>query len=341
MTAYTISNAGLALIQDAEGFRAEAGQLPNGAWVIGYGHVRVGAGEPVNQSEAANLLVADLAPFESLVNEKIAQPLTQSQFDALVSFAFSIGADAFEQSQVLRRVNAGEFIAAACAMDAWRKSDVSGDLEIVDALVRRRSTEKALFLKDVAHEPAPSAFLRAKVDHAAAILGAPIRYAQSPAIGSIAAARPKAEAAVQIAHVLKSEPATEVLLLTQVVSSDFSGDEITTAHAKPVSRKVDAAEKLPIDRRIRSKKYQPEHRRPFDLSIGEWLSQRSFGAAALVTLMVFGLALVSIGVSMLLKGNADGASLLGASAFSALGIAAVLLATWGLLRTPRAKVRAD
>jgi lysozyme len=152
MTAYTVSNAGLALIQDAEGFRAEPGQTPAGAWVVGHGHVRAEAGEWVNESEAAHLLSVDLVPVERLVNEKVTLALTQSQFDALVSFAFSIGADAFERSQVLRRVNAGDYIAAACAMDAWRKSDISGELEVVDVLVRRRSAEKAMFLKDIAHE---------------------------------------------------------------------------------------------------------------------------------------------------------------------------------------------
>jgi GH24 family phage-related lysozyme (muramidase) len=342
MTAYTVSNAGLALIQDAEGFRAEPGWLPDGAWVIGYGHVRAEAGQPVNEGEAANLLVADLGPFESLVNEKVTQSLSQSQFDALVSFAFSVGGDVFAQSQVLRRLNAGEFIAAACAMDAWRKSDVSGELEIVDALVRRRAAEKALFLKDVAHEAAPSAFLRAKIDHAASILGAPIKYAPPPAVGSIALVPPKPEPAAHIAEVLKSEPATEVLLLTQVVPDDFSNDEIVTAHAKPVARKVDTLEMLPIDRRIRREKNQPERRALFfETSAREWLNERSFESLGLAALMLFGLALVGIGASMLLDGNTDGVSVLAASALCAPGIAAVLLATYGFVRPSRAKAHAD
>src|SRR5262249_2222735 len=157
MTALTISPSGLALIQSSEGFLAEPRQLPNGSWLLGYGHIQAEAGEPVSQAEAVSLLCTDLAAFERLVNEKVMQPLLQSQFDALVSFAFSVGANAFEQSQVLRRVNAGDFLAAACALDAWRKSDVSGELEVVGALVLRRTAEKALFLKDVLHEATPSA----------------------------------------------------------------------------------------------------------------------------------------------------------------------------------------
>lgn len=342
MTAHTVSPAGLALIQDAEGFHAEAGQLPNGAWVIGYGHVRAEAGEPINQDQAANLLGADLAPFEQLVNEKATQPLTQSQFDALVSFAFSIGAEAFEQSQVLRRVNGGQYIAAACAMDAWRKSDVSGELEVVDALVRRRSAEKAMFLKDMTHEAAPSAFVRAKLDHAASILGAPIKYAPSPAVGSIAVLAPKAEPAAHIAEVLKSEPATEALLLTQVVVAGDAqvDDEIVTAHAKPVARKVEMFETISVDRRIRSERNRPERRAFLNADVAQWFNHRSFEILGLVALMLFGLMLVGVGVSMLLEGDSDGVAMLGASALCAPGIAAVLLATYGFVRTPRAPARA-
>ena len=342
MTAFTVSNAGLALIQDAEGFRSRPGQMPSGAWVVGHGHLRAEAGEPVNEGEARSLLCMDLVPVECLVNEKVTQPLTQSQFDALVSFALSVGADAFAQSQVLRRVNAGEFIAAACAMDAWRKSDVSGELEVVDALVRRRSAEKAMFLKDIAHESAPSIFLRAKLDHAASILGAPIKFAPAPAVGSIQVAASKAEPAAQLVDILKSEPATEPLLLTQVVGDGLADDdEIVTTHAKAVARKVDILAALPGDRRIRSKKSKLE-RETFKLDALQWVaSHRSFESLGLVALMLFGLVLVGIGAAMLLNGSADGVAILGASALCAPGIAAVLLATYGFLRTPRVKVRAD
>jgi GH24 family phage-related lysozyme (muramidase) len=54
---YSISAEGLALIQRYEGFRAEPAQLPDGNWVVGYSHVRVGqAGEALSQEEAAQLL---------------------------------------------------------------------------------------------------------------------------------------------------------------------------------------------------------------------------------------------------------------------------------------------
>ena len=251
MTAQTASEAGLALIRDYEGFRFEPVQLPNGDWLVGYGHVRDEAGEPVSEADALNLLSADLTPIEGIANALVRQPLTQSQFDALVSFVFSIGAEAFVQSQVLRRLNAGEYVAAACAMDAWRKGEVAGELEVVEALVRRRAAEKAMFLKDLPRTAAPSALVRAKLDHAASVLGAPMKFVAPPELVVAPLAETKPETSAQLVDILKSEPQTEELLLTQVVPNNVCDeDEIVTAHAKPVARPIPFVE-LPIDRRIR------------------------------------------------------------------------------------------
>lgn len=255
---YAISAEGLALIQHYEGFRAEPVQLPGGAWLVGHGHVRIGdAGRNVSRGEAAQLLALDLAPAARVVNALVSGPLAQSQFDALVSFTFSVGADALAGSQVLRSVNSGDFLGAACAMEAWRKADIGGECEVVDALVRRRAAEKALFLRELPLECAPSALLRAHLDHAAAFLGVPVKYATAPAVGSALAVRalfvesnvvsmlgkmaPRFEPAVRLTEILKSEPATEAVMLRQAandIADDYEG-EIVTAHARPVARGLD------------------------------------------------------------------------------------------------------
>lgn len=337
MTPHSISQAGLALIQDYEGFRAEPTQLPDGNWVIGFGHVRIGeAGGTVTATEAADLLALDLAPVERSVNAKVSVALTQSQFDALVSFAFSVGIEAWEQSQVLRRVNTSAFVAAACAMDAWRKSDVSGELEIIDALVRRRAAEKAMFLKDVAHDAAPSVFMRAKLDHAASVLGAPINYAPAPVVGSIAVIQAKPEPTQRLSEILKSEPATEALLLTQVVPTTEIEEEgeIVTAHARPVARPLDRARQAArraYEEQQASERKQKSFRFP---RISFLRTAENFGLAAL---LLFGFALIAIGVSTLLTGQGDAIDIFGASAFTAPGIAAVLMAGYGLWRGPTPK----
>ena len=67
---------------------------------------------------------------------------------------------------MLKRLNAGAAVQAACAMELWRKADFEGERIVVDALVRRRAAEKALFLTppNGAWAPAPSPLLRPVID---------------------------------------------------------------------------------------------------------------------------------------------------------------------------------
>lgn len=345
-----ISAQGLALIQELEGFQAEPKQLPTGGWLVGYNHVRdAEAGEAVNENEAVALLTGDLAAYETLLNTLVTQPLTQTQFDALVSFAFSVGADAFGKSQVLRRVNANDYVSAAYAMEAWRKSDVGGELVIIDSLVCRRAAEKALFLKHLPYAAAPSVFVRPQLDHAASILGAPVTYTPAPEVGTIAPPQPKPEATERLAEILKSEPATEALLLTQVVTDEPVEEdcEITTAHAKPVARldfeprvaprrnapvksapwfaRVKPAAPVVADQRISAVRASDTSKAPAAESLG------------LAALMFCGLGLIATAVSLLISGVGDVAEYAGAAALGTPGIAAVLMAAYGLWRTPRLK----
>lgn len=135
------------LIKRFEGFRAKAAQLPDGGWTIGYGHTRTArAGVEITEADADALLIYDVAAVTAAINEWVFSPLTQNQFDALVAFAFNIGLSSFRRSSVLRRLNEGSYLQAACAMEMWRTADFEGERIVVDALVRRRSAEMALFL---------------------------------------------------------------------------------------------------------------------------------------------------------------------------------------------------
>lgn len=200
-----VSPAGLALIKRLEGFRADPMLLSDGRFLVGYGHAAAMAPKAMlSETDAEQLLRADLAPVEAMLNERLLAQVSQAQFDALASFAFSIGIQAFTKSDVLRRFNAGEPIAAACAMDAWRKSSVSGEPAVLDALVRRRAVERAAFLDLSVAVPAASVFVRPEIDHAVAILGSPTKVTELPA-----AARPGFdETAQRLASILAREPAT-------------------------------------------------------------------------------------------------------------------------------------
>jgi lysozyme len=165
---YQVSRAAVELIKRFEGYRMKAAQLPDGRWTLGYGHTLTArAGASVSEQDAEALLLYDLITVAHTVNENVYAPLNQNQFDALVCFTFNIGAENFVRSAVLRRLNEGTPLLAACEMEMWRKADFEGERIVVDALVRRRSAEKALFLTpaDGHWVAAPSSVLRPKIDY--------------------------------------------------------------------------------------------------------------------------------------------------------------------------------
>lgn len=145
---FTISDIGLRLIKAYEGYRAEPRTLASGNRVIGFGHaVNSDDMSELSEEDAEAALKADLAPIEDLINTHVHASMTQSQFDALCSLAFSIGEEAFMSSNILHAMNRGQIIEAANGFDLWRKGNIDGQVYVVDALVRRRTAEKALFLR--------------------------------------------------------------------------------------------------------------------------------------------------------------------------------------------------
>ncbi len=148
-----ISETGLRLLRAFEGVHLEPAALPalnDGEpqrWLIGVGRVVEGARPaPVDARRANALLREDVGPIEDAVERLILAPLTQNQFDALACLAFNIGLESFRDSDVVARLNEGLPLEAALAFDAWRCTQMQGRTVLVDALVRRRAAEKALFL---------------------------------------------------------------------------------------------------------------------------------------------------------------------------------------------------
>ena len=142
-----VSDGGLAFIKAHEGFRARAAKLPDGRWLIGHSSVEEdGEGDEISAEEAEARLKRDLAPVEEALNDLVFAPLSQSQFDALASLGFSIGVAALRGSGVAEALNDGRPIDAAKAFDSWIQANVGGEIRTVDALVRRRAAEKAMFL---------------------------------------------------------------------------------------------------------------------------------------------------------------------------------------------------
>lgn len=243
------SEAGLKLIMAYEGFRSHSKQLPNGRWVIGYGHMKAARpGLKVSQHEAAAILREyDLPPLENALRELLLVPINQNEFDALVSFAFNIGVDQFENSDVLAHLNAGDRLKAAQAMESWRKAHVGGRDMVVDPLVRRRADEKALFLKTVGVVPlAATSRFRPITDTASDMLPSrpsSVRIAESSDTRPQAAARPRPdETAPEAAARTVRERLTRIL--GEESAPDDSQDEApeTPAPEKPVSQEASVEE---------------------------------------------------------------------------------------------------
>lgn len=150
-----ISKTGLDLIKYFEGYKESAYLCSAGVPTLGYGTTRI-KGQPVKlgmtctQAQAEAWLAVDVAQFEKDVNSLLTHPVTQSQFDALVSFAYNVGSDidtdtiaeGLGDSTLLKLVNRKEYILAAAEFLKWNKA--AG--KVVKGLVTRRRAEHLLFL---------------------------------------------------------------------------------------------------------------------------------------------------------------------------------------------------
>jgi lysozyme len=141
------SEAGKNLIKKFESLQLvgylDAVKIPT----IGWGTTRMDGrkpkvGEKITLEKAIQLFDADLAEFEDGVRDNVRVPLTQPQFDALVSFAYNVGIGNFKSSTLLRLINAG-----APARDIqpqflrWNKAGG----KVLKGLTRRRLAEAVLF----------------------------------------------------------------------------------------------------------------------------------------------------------------------------------------------------
>lgn len=137
-----LSDAGLQALAQREGFSATP-YWDHKGYSIGYGHL-MKPGEnltSVTRDEAAQLLANDVAWAEQAVANNVKVALTQNQFDALVSFAFNVGAGAFASSTLVKQLNAGDYNAASEQLPRWNKA--SGTVN--GALVSRRASEISQF----------------------------------------------------------------------------------------------------------------------------------------------------------------------------------------------------
>lgn len=142
-----ISPDGIALIKREEGERLKAYRDTKGVLTIGVGHTGPVDGRPITPAltisvdKSTALLVSDIAWVEKAINASVKVTLTQHQYDALCSLVFNIGKNAFEDSTVLKRLNAHEYHGAADAFLMWKRAGNDPDI-----LLPRRQLEREVFL---------------------------------------------------------------------------------------------------------------------------------------------------------------------------------------------------
>ena len=142
------SPQGIKKIIEREGVRLNAYRDSGGVWTICVGHTsragppKVVPGMTCTPEQCKKILQHDLVMFEDAVETIVKVPMSQHEFDALVSLCYNIGPAAFRKSSVVRYLNKGDREAAADAFLLWnkvRKKTVRG-------LTVRRQAEREQFL---------------------------------------------------------------------------------------------------------------------------------------------------------------------------------------------------
>ena len=152
-----MSENGLGLLQQWEGFKLQVYKDSAGFPTIGVGHLLtkpeltsgeiVIGGVPVQYAggltnqQTLDLLGQDVKPAEQAVNTGVKVPLNQNQFDALVSFTFNVGVGAFQSSTLLKVLNQQQYDEVPAQLLRWTRAGG----QVVQGLVNRRQNEIKLW----------------------------------------------------------------------------------------------------------------------------------------------------------------------------------------------------
>lgn len=133
------------LVKYFEGFRSRVYLCAGGYPTIGYGHL-IRSGEDfslgISREQAEILLARDLQFSELAVLRLTKVPLSDGQFDALVSFVFNLGSGCYQRSTLRKKVNREEHLDASNTFWMYRRAGG----KILNGLVLRREAERKLYL---------------------------------------------------------------------------------------------------------------------------------------------------------------------------------------------------
>lgn len=132
------SENGLKVLMLREGTRHKAYLDVKNIWTIGVGHTgpEVHNGLVWTDKQIEDALRTDVKTAEMAINTSVLVPLTQNQYDALVSFIFNVGVMAFKRSTMLRFINLKQYTKAQQEFDRWH---------IPPEITSRRNSERDQF----------------------------------------------------------------------------------------------------------------------------------------------------------------------------------------------------
>lgn len=126
-----------------EGFREEAYVPVKGdVYTIGYGSTKgVKKGDRITPERALHRLLDEVdSEYAQGVRRCVKVPLYQYEFAAMVSITYNIGVNAFCNSTLVKKLNAGDYEGACSEFTKWVY--VKG--KKLNGLVKRRAEERAI-----------------------------------------------------------------------------------------------------------------------------------------------------------------------------------------------------
>ena len=144
-----LSQKGLELIKSFEGLSLVPYVCAGGINTIGYGNTYYTNGKkvtlqdkPITKEQAEELLRNSLSTYEKAVDSFCRDDISQSQFDALVSFCYNVGTGNLQKSTLIKKVKANpKDVTIADEFLKWNKAKGT----VLKGLTRRRQAEANLY----------------------------------------------------------------------------------------------------------------------------------------------------------------------------------------------------
>lgn len=148
-----ISKQGIEFIANFEGYSSKAYRDSGGTWTIGFGTTRypdgsrIKEGDTCTHEQAVSFFKNDLKSFGLDVERLVKRHLSQSEFDALVSFRYNAGTS-YKSGGQWRLYNIWKLSAnQTITTEYWQDLAITSGGKVLNGLKRRRKAEADLYFK--------------------------------------------------------------------------------------------------------------------------------------------------------------------------------------------------